>query len=796
MNIKEYMKNNLLFLDGAMGTLLYSDGLSSDVPSEEFNIIAPQVVTEIHKAYYDAGCNVVSANTFGVNAMKYSEDKMRELISSAFNNSFIAKNTSAGKQEKFIAFDIGPLGKLLKPYGAVDFNDAVEYFARAVRIASEFAFDLILIETMNDSYETKAAVLAAKENSSLPVFVTNAYGLDEKLVTGASPEVMACMLEGLGADAIGANCSYGPDKTLPVIKRLLGYTSIPVIMKPNAGLPVFENGNSYYNMTAEDFALSINESVDSGVSIVGGCCGTTPEMLKATIDSLKEKTISPRKTVKRSVVCSWSKTVELDSVPKLIGERINPTGKKRFKQALVENDIDYILSEGLGQQDKGVHILDVNVGLAGIDEKSLLPQTVSALQAVCDLPLQLDSADAEALENAMRIYNGKPLINSVNGKADSMKSIFPLVKKYGGCVVALTLDENGIPETADERIEIARKILAVASSYGIGSESIIFDPLTMTVSTDVNNSSVTLECVRRISQELGCRTVLGVSNVSFGLPQRDKINSAFFVQALSGGLTAAIMNPYSDKMLDAYYSFCALNGLDAAFERYIAYCETDESIGINEINSLSKEEELVEVIFRGRKERAAELTSELLSKCEPMHIISEFIIPALDKTGACFEQGRLFLPQLLVSADAASSAFEVIKSSSEGMQADKCRVILATVEGDIHDIGKNIVKLLLENYGFDVIDLGKDVKPQVILDNIVDYNVPLVGLSALMTTTLEAMKNTVRLIKEVKPDCRVFVGGAVVTEEFAKSIKADRYTKDAMESVRYADEVYNKISGK
>ena len=796
MNIKEYMKNNLLFLDGAMGTLLYSEGLSSDVPSEEFNIIAPQVVTEIHKAYYDAGCNVVSANTFGVNAMKYSEDKMRELISSAFNNSFIAKNTSAGKQEKFIAFDIGPLGKLLKPYGAVDFNDAVEYFARAVRIASEFAFDLILIETMNDSYETKAAVLAAKENSSLPVFVTNAYGLDEKLVTGASPEVMACMLEGLGADAIGANCSYGPDKTLPVIKRLLGYTSLPVIMKPNAGLPVFENGNSYYNMTAEDFALSINEAVDSGVSIVGGCCGTTPEMLKATIDFLKEKTISPRKTVKRSVVCSWSKTVELDSVPKLIGERINPTGKKRFKQALVENDIDYILSEGLGQQDKGVHILDVNVGLAGIDEKSLLPQTVSALQAVCDLPLQLDSADAEALENAMRIYNGKPLINSVNGKADSMKSIFPLVKKYGGCVVALTLDENGIPETADERIEIARKILAVASSYGIGSESIIFDPLTMTVSTDVNNSSVTLECVRRISQELGCRTVLGVSNVSFGLPQRDKINSAFFVQALSGGLTAAIMNPYSDKMLDAYYSFCALNGLDAAFERYIAYCETDESIGINEINSLSKEEELVEVIFRGRKERAAELTSELLSKYEPMHIISEFIIPALDKTGACFEQGRLFLPQLLISADAASSAFEVIKSSSEGMQADKCRVILATVEGDIHDIGKNIVKLLLENYGFDVIDLGKDVKPQVILDNIVDYNVPLVGLSALMTTTLEAMKNTVRLIKEVKPDCRVFVGGAVVTEEFAKSIKADRYTKDAMESVRYADEVYNKISGK
>ncbi len=790
MNIKEYMQNNLLFLDGAMGTLLYSEGQCFDVPSEEFNIIAPQVVTEIHKTYYDAGCNVVSANTFGVNAMKYSECKMRELISAAFNNSCTAKNNSVGVQKKFIAFDIGPLGKLLKPYGNIDFNDAVEYFARAVRIASEFAFDLILIETMNDSYETKAALLAAKENSSLPVFVTNAYGLDEKLVTGASPEVMACMLEGLGADAIGANCSFGPDKTLPVIKRLLNYTSLPVIMKPNAGLPIFENGKSFYNMTAADFALSINAAVDNGVSIVGGCCGTTPEMLKATIDSLKEKKIHSRKAVKRSVVSSWAKTVELDSVPKLIGERINPTGKKRFKQALIDNDIDYILSEGLGQQDKGVHILDVNVGLAGIDEKALLPETVSALQAVCDLPLQLDSADTEALEKAMRIYNGKPLINSVNGKADSMKSIFPLVRKYGGCVVALTLDENGIPETADERIEIAKNILSVAASYGIERESIIFDPLTMTVSTDIKNASVTLECVRRISQELGCRTVLGVSNVSFGLPQRDKINSAFFVQALSCGLSAAIMNPYSDKMLDAYFSFCALNCLDSAFERYIAYCESDENTAVNEIKSLNKEEELIDVIFRGRKERAAELTSELLSKYEPMHIISAFIIPALDKTGACFEKGSLFLPQLLVSADAASAAFEIIKSSSEGMKANKFRVILATVEGDIHDIGKNIVRLLLENYGFEVIDLGKDVKPQVILDSIVKYNVPIVGLSALMTTTLEAMKNTVRMIKEKRPDCRVFVGGAVVTEEFAQSINADRYTKDAMESVRYADEVF------
>ncbi len=793
MNILSFIKNNIVLLDGAMGTMLHASGLDADVPSEKWNLLAPDIVAGIHKAYFDAGSNVISANTFGINALKYSDDEMEELISSAYYNCEKAKAESVSARDKFIAFDIGPLGKLLSPFGELDFNEAVRIFSKAVCIAVKYPFDLVLIETMNDSYETKAALLAVKENSALPVFVTNAYGEDGKLVTGATPEVMAALLESMGADAIGVNCSFGPDKTMPVINKLLNATKLPLIMKPNAGLPEFSDGKTIYTLSAEEFAAVMSDAADKGISIIGGCCGTTPEFIKETAKALQGKSLCKRIIKKKTVVSSYTGTVEFNESPVLIGERINPTGKKRFKQALIENDIEYILNEGIAQQKKGVHLLDVNVGLAGIDEAEMLERIVFELQTVCDLPLQLDSADTTALERAMRIYNGKPLINSVNGKKESMESVFPLIKKYGGCVVALTLDENGIPETASGRIEIAEKILRIANEYGIEKEDIIFDPLTMTISTNSKNADITLECIKLIKEKLGCNTILGVSNISFGLPARDKLNATFFSLALSSGLSGAIMNPFSEAMTDTYYAYKALKGLDDNYNGYISYCSEFSDEAEKTVNVLSVEEELVEAICKGRKILAEQLTRKLLTRYEPLYIVNKYIIPALDKTGESFEKGKTFLPQLLVSADAASAAFDCIKKSSEKETADKCRIILATVEGDIHDIGKNIVKLLLENYGFDVIDLGKNVKAEAILEKIIELDAPIVGLSALMTTTLPSMKKTVELIKKEKPDCCVFVGGAVVTQEFASSINADKYTKDAMESVRYAEAVYEKL---
>lgn len=794
MDIKQYIKNNVVFLDGAMGTMLHKFGLDPSVPTEKWNILAPEIVCDIHKSYYEAGSNVISSNTFGVNGLKYTDDEMYELIYAAYCNCIKAKEEAHSSQEKFIAFDIGPLGKLLKPYGNLSFNDAVEVFAKAVRIAKNFSFDLILIETMNDAYETKAALLAAKENSDLPVFVTNAYGEDEKLVTGASPEIMAALLEGMGADAIGVNCSFGPAQTLPIVKKLLDSTSLPVIMKPNAGLPEFREGKTVYSLSPEEFSETVKDAVEQGVRIIGGCCGTTPDFIRSITTCIVCKKPERGEVCLNTVVSSNTLLVEFKDSPILIGERINPTGKKRFKQALIDNDINYIINEGLAQQNAGAHMLDVNVGLAGIDEAQMLENVVYELQTVCNLPLQLDSADATALERAMRIYNGVPLINSVNGKVSSMESIFPLVKKYGGCVVALTLDEDGIPESVQGRIEIAERIISKAEQYGISKNRLIFDPLTMTISTNSENARVTLESINIISNKLGCKTILGVSNVSFGLPCREKLNSAFFALALSEGLSSAILNPFSQYMMDTYYSYCALKGIDKNSMAYISYCSSSALVNVQpQEKAANDEDSLADAIFKGRKAQAAEMTSKLLKTMKPMDIIQNIIIPSLDKTGESFENGKIFLPQLLISADAASAAFDAVKNAYGEKNADKCKVILATVEGDIHDIGKNIVKLLLENYGFDVIDLGKDVKAETIVDEILKNDVRLVGLSALMTTTLEAMKRTVRMIKEIKPDCFVFIGGAVVTEEFAVSVNADKYTKDAMSSVRYAEQINNLI---
>lgn len=788
MNIRDFIKNNIVYLDGGMGTLLQKSGLQPGELPEHWNISHPEVIREIHKNYYDSGSNVVNANTFGANTLKFSIDELDEIICHAVKNADEARKASSGEQEKYIALDVGPTGKLLKPLGDLDFEDAVKIFAETIRLGVKYGVDLITIETMNDSYETKAAVLAAKENSDLPIIVTNAYGENGRLMTGANPAVMAAMLEGMGVDAIGANCSLGPKQLMDVMDELLKYCSVPVAFKPNAGLPKSDGKVTYYDVDADEFAQDIKLSVENGVRIVGGCCGTTPEYIKKVCEltrGMKPKEIE-KKTY--SVCTSYNKAVFFGEKPILIGERINPTGKKRFKQALLENDIGYILQEAVNQQAKGVHVLDVNVGLPGIDEAQMLTTSVYELQCVTDLPLQIDSSDPVAMESALRRYNGKAMINSVNGKEENMNAIFPLVKKYGGFVVALTLDEKGIPSTVEGRMKIARKILLTAALYGINKKDIIFDPLAMTVSADKMSAVTTLETVKKITEQLGCNTSLGVSNVSFGLPSRELVNAAFFTTAMENGLSAAIMNPYSARMMEAYYSFNVVKGLDDNCMDFINFASQQEvQPTVKHESSLT----LKEAIEKGLKEKSSEITTAMLGENAPLDIVNSHVIPALDDVGKRFEEKKLFLPQLLMSAEAAKASFEVIKAAmaADGNSVKKGNIVIATVHGDIHDIGKNIVKLLLENYGYNVIDLGKNVPPETVLNAVIENHAPLVGLSALMTTTVPAMEETVKLVKEKAPWCKTVVGGAVLTQDYADKIGADKYAADAMESVRYAETV-------
>lgn len=788
MNIRDFIKNNIVYLDGGMGTLLQKSGLQPGELPERWNISHPEVIKEIHKSYYDSGSNIVNTNTFGANSLKFGTDELSEIIYHAVKNADEARKASSGNQEKFIALDVGPTGKLLKPLGDLDFEDAVKAFAEVISLGVKYGVDLITIETMNDSYETKAAVLAAKENSDLPIIVTNAYGENGRLMTGADPAVMAAMLEGMGVDAIGANCSLGPKQLMVVMDALLKYCSVPVAFKPNAGLPKSDGKVTYYDVDAEEFAQDIKLAVANGVRIVGGCCGTTPEYIKKVCELTRD--MRPKEIEKKtySVCTSYNKAVFFGEKPILIGERINPTGKKRFKQALLENDIGYILQEAVNQQAKGVHVLDVNVGLPGIDEAQMLTNSVCELQCVTDLPLQIDSSDPVAMESALRRYNGKAMINSVNGKEENLNAIFPLVKKYGGFVVALTLDEKGIPSTVDGRMKIARKILLTAALYGINKKDIIFDPLAMTVSADKMSAVTTLETVKKITEQLGCNTSLGVSNVSFGLPSRDLVNAAFFTTAMENGLSAAIMNPYSERMMEAYYSFNVVKGLDENCMDFINFASQQEvQPTAKQENSLT----LKEAIEKGLKEKASEITTAMLGNSAPLDIVNAHVIPALDNVGKRFEEKKLFLPQLLMSAEAAKASFEVIKAtmSADGSSVKKGSIVIATVHGDIHDIGKNIVKLLLENYGYNVIDLGKNVPPETVLKAVTDNHAPLVGLSALMTTTVPAMEETVKLIKENAPWCKTVVGGAVLTQDYADKIGADKYAADAMESVRYAESV-------
>lgn len=798
MSFKEFLKNNIVILDGGMGTLLQSQGLQAGDLPERWNISHPEIITKIHKDYFDAGSNVVCTNTFGANILKFSFDELEAIVAKAINNARNAAVESVSPKEKFVALDLGPTGKLLKPVGDLDFEDAVKIFSETVKLGVKYGVDLVIIETMNDSYETKAALLAVKENSDLPVVVSNAYGEDGKLMTGANPQAMVALLEGMGADVIGANCSLGPEQLKAVATELVLNSSVPVSMKPNAGLPKVVDGETVFDVSPEEFSQSVYDMVKMGVRVVGGCCGTTPEYIKALNDKLEGFKPVPVTEKNNTVVSSYTHTVSFGKKPVLIGERINPTGKKRFKQALIENDINYILNEGVNQKEKGVHILDVNVGLPDIDEKEMLLNAVCRLQSVADLPLQIDTADVKAMESAMRAYNGKAMINSVNGKRESMEQVFPLVKKYGGVVVALTLDENGIPETAEGRFQIAQKILDTAQSYGIKKKDIIFDTLAMTISADNNSALVTLKALKDIKEKLGCHTSLGVSNVSFGLPNRDAVNSVFFALALENGLSAAIMNPYSQEMMKTYYSYNALKGLDSNCEKYVSVAESflissvqaENTATTN--NSLKYDSPLQEAIIKGFKEKAAILTEELLKTTEALNIVNSDIIPALNIVGKGFEKKTVYLPQLLMSAEAAKSAFEKIKANMSGADRSESKgtVVIATVKGDIHDIGKNIVKLLLENYSFNVCDLGKDVPPEAVLNAVVENKAKIAGLSALMTTTVPAMEETIKLLKEKAPWCKTVVGGAVLTQEYADKIGADKYAKDAMETVRYAEEIY------
>ncbi len=797
MDIKSILGKEYLIFDGAMGSLLQKRGLKTRELPETWNTEHSEEITGIHLEYLKAGANILKTNTFGANRLKFpGNGEVDRIVCAAVSNARKAISKMTDDKPRFVALDIGPTGKLLKPLGDLEFEEAVSIFADVVRAGRDGA-DLILIETMNDLYETKAAVLAAKENSDLPVFVTNAYDISGKLMTGASPEAVCATLEGLGVDAIGLNCSFGPKEMYPVVERLTKVCSVPVIVNPNAGLPSYSDGETVYTINENEFAEYMKDILSLGVHVAGGCCGTTPGYI-AALSKIVEGRKCPKPYDKNiSAVSSYTHAVTFGKKPLIIGERINPTGKKLFKEALRNNDIDYILNVGLKQEEAGADILDVNVGLPGIDEKSVMVHTVTALQSVTDLPLQIDTTDPEAMEAALRIYNGKAMINSVNGKEESMSTVFPLVKKYGGLVVALTLDENGIASDWKERVKIAEKIYARAAEYGISKKDIIVDTLAMTISADNTSAVSTLDALGAIAEKGGL-TSLGVSNISFGLPNRDFVNAAFFTMALSRGLSAAIINPHSVEMMKAYMAYMALSGNDENCAQYIEFAQNVSVLDAT-IQTAVKNVDvhgLKGAIIKGLKESAYNLAKGSLEKNNPLDVINSEIIPALDVVGKGFEEKTVYLPQLLISAEAAKAAFDAMKekiASSGENQEKKCPFVIATVKGDIHDIGKNIVKVLLENYGFEVIDLGKDVAPEKVLEAVREKNAPIAGLSALMTTTVPAMEETVKLLKKEMPDVKIVVGGAVMTREYAQLMGADKYASDAMETVRYAEEINNNL---
>lgn len=807
--LRDRLGKEILYFDGGMGTLLQEKGLAPGELPETWNLEHPEVIREIHRRYIEAGSDIVLTNTFGANALKFHDERcsLKEIVESAIDHVKAAIREAGDDRRIYTALDVGPTGKLLKPMGDLDFETAYEAFREVMVIAEKAGADLIHIETMSDTYELKAAVLAAKENTSLPVFATAIFDERRKLLTGADVPSVVALLEGLRVDALGINCGMGPEQMLPVLEEMLRYSSLPVIVKPNAGLPQQRDGRTCYDVLPEEFAYLMKRITNMGASVIGGCCGTTPEHIRAMKDACRGLQPLPAAEKEYTVVSSYGKSVFLGNRTeerhgsKIIGERINPTGKKRFKQALKEHDMDYILREAITQQDNGAHILDVNVGLPDIDEPALMEEAVQEIQSVVNLPLQIDTVDIQAMERALRIYNGKAMVNSVSGKQESMDSVFPLIRKYGGVVIGLTLDEEGIPADADGRIRIAEKIIAEAGKYGIKKKDIVIDALAMTISSEPEGAKVTLETLRRLRDEVKVNTVLGVSNISFGLPSRPVINSAFYTMAMMNGLSAGIINPSSEDMMKAWYAYHALMDFDPNCERYISrYSNAPAGVPAGKPGTPAQGPggntpgmHLAAAIEKGLRDDAHSITLQLTEEKAPLDIINEELIPALNRVGDGFEKGTVFLPQLLMSAEAAKSAFAVLKEKmdkSGEVQEKKGTIVIATVKGDIHDIGKNIVKVLLENYSFDVIDLGKDVPPEKIVDTVLEKKAPLAGLSALMTTTVVSMEETIRQLREKAPECRVMVGGAVLNQEYADMIGADFYGKDAMQSVHYAQKVF------
>mgnify|MGYP000632938719 FL=1 len=794
--LRERLGKELLYFDGGMGTLLQERGLQPGELPETWNLLHVEEIREIHRKYIEAGSDIVLTNTFGANALKFHDDaySLEEIVNAAVGHVKAAAEQAGNGRRIYTALDIGPTGKLLKPMGDLDFETAYEAYKEVMIYGEKAGADLIHIETMSDTYELKAAVLAAKENTSLPVFATTIFDERGKLLTGADVPSVVALLEGLRVDAFGINCGMGPEQMIPILEQITKYSSLPVIVKPNAGLPKQKNGQTYYDVSPEEFAEVMKKIVEMGAVVIGGCCGTTPDHIKAMADACRMIPIKPVEKKNFTMVSSYGQSVFLGTGSKIIGERINPTGKKRFKQALKEHDLDYILREGITQQDNGAHILDVNVGLPDIDEPALMKEVVQELQSVTSLPLQIDTVDVEAMEGALRIYNGKAMVNSVSGKQESMDKVFPLIQKYGGVVIGLALDENGIPADAEGRVQVAKKIIAEAAKYGIEKKDIVIDALAMTISSEPEGAKITLETLRRLRDEVGVCTVLGVSNISFGLPSRPIVNSIFYTMAMQNGLSVGIINPGSEDMMKAWYAFHALMALDSNCEKYIArYAQQPGTTPVQAAGG-KHTMTLQSAIERGLKEEASSITAELAEQKDALDIINEELIPALNNVGEGFEKGTVFLPQLLMSAESAKSAFAVLKErmdQSGEVQEKKGKVILATVKGDIHDIGKNIVKVLLENYSFDVIDLGKDVPPEKVVETVLEQDVHLVGLSALMTTTVVSMEETICQLREKAPDCLVMVGGAVLNQEYADMIGADFYGKDAMQSVHYAQKVFS-----
>lgn len=790
--ILEQLGKRLIFFDGAMGSILQQNGLGAGEYPETWNLLHPDVILQIHKDYLNAGCDIIKTNTFGANGAKFTDEHctVQDVINAGVS---LARQAVEECGHGLVALDIGPTGKLMKPIGDLSFDHAYELFSEMAICGKEAGADVILIETMSDTYEVKAAILAAKENTDLPVFVTMIFDEQGKLLTGGDIPAAVALLEGLGVDGIGFNCGLGPEQMKELLPTLQECSSIPLVVNPNAGLPKMVDGKTVYDVGPEEFAKSMIDIAHGGAWIIGGCCGTSPAHLQKMIEACKDIPPVPLTEKNRTVVSSYAKAVTFGKRPVIIGERINPTGKSRFKEALRNHDMDYILREGVNQQQSGAHILDVNVGLPEIDEVKMMEDAVQEIQSIIDLPLQIDTTNVEAMERAMRIYNGKPLINSVNGKKESMESIFPLVKKYGGTVIALTIDENGIPTTAEGRLEIARNIMETAATYGIRKKDIVVDVLAMTVSAEQEAAAVTLKALELVRDELGLYTSLGVSNISFGLPQRENVNTAFFTMAMQNGLSGAIINPNSKAMMAAYYSYCALTGVDEQCMDYISVYANQQATPTTTAPAAGGTMSLAQSIIKGLKESAHASAAEMVKSQAPLDIINTELIPALDDVGKKFEKGTLFLPQLLMSAEAAKAAFEAIKTHMTSLgtvETKREKIILATVKGDIHDIGKNIVKVLLENYSYDVIDLGKDVDPQLIVDTAIEQDVKLVGLSALMTTTVVNMEETIKQLRKSVPDCKVMVGGAVLTQEYADMIHADFYSKDAMGSVYYAHRLF------